>query len=96
MQEALRASLVSFHAESGTSFSATSSGDVVEADEESSGTEWACEACTFVNSRGMACEMCGTVRNDQGVESDSSSYASDYDSTEEEGNEEFECSNESS
>ena len=85
MQEALRASLVTFNAESGTSFSATSSGDV-EGDEESNGTEWACEACTFVNSRGLSCEMCGTVRNDQGMESDSSSESDDDGA--EEGNEE--------
>ncbi len=70
MQEALRASLVTFNAESGTSFGATSSRDVVD-DGESSGTEWACEACTFVNSRGTSCEMCGAAKNDQDMESES-------------------------
>lgn len=64
MQEALRASLLTYNAES-ASLSADGTGGE-DGGEEGSLTEWSCGACTFVNSRGMACEMCGTSRNDSG------------------------------
>lgn len=87
MQEALRASLVTFQAESGTSIGATTSGEVEGGgDDESEGpsTEWACEACTFVNSGGTLCSMCGTVRNDSS-DSESGSSQSDDDTESREG-----------
>jgi hypothetical protein len=89
MQEALRASLVTFNAESGTSLSATTSGEGGEDEDESGRTEWACKACTYVNnSRATACEMCGTVRNhEDDLESNSpspGSFESDDDGIENE------------
>ena len=60
MQEALQASLLSFSAES-NSLSTGADND----EEESSGPidEWACEVCTYMNSRSASCAMCGTARN---------------------------------
>jgi hypothetical protein len=58
MQEALQASLQAFIAES-------QSHETDGSNEEAEGpfTEWSCEACTYMNSRGRTCAMCGTTRD---------------------------------
>jgi rubrerythrin len=58
MQEALQASLQAFIAESQ---SPDTDGDNEEAEGPVVG--WSCEACTYMNSRGRTCAMCGTARD---------------------------------
>jgi hypothetical protein len=58
MQEALQASLQAFVAES--QFHETGS-DTEEA--EGPFAEWSCESCTYMNSRGRTCAMCGNPRD---------------------------------
>jgi hypothetical protein len=57
MQEARQASLRSLIAES----QSHETGDTEEA--EGPFAEWSCEACTYMNSRGRTCAMCGTARD---------------------------------
>jgi hypothetical protein len=58
MQEAQQASLLLLIAESR---SYRTDGDNEEA--EGPFAEWYCEACTYMNSRGGTCAMCGTDRD---------------------------------
>jgi len=69
MQEALQASLLTFSIES-ASPSAGVDDTGAEDDTEflaAPADEWSCGACTYVNSNGASCAMCGTARNGQDV-----------------------------
>jgi len=59
-EEAIRASLQDFMASVGNRPAGGAEGDGEGNDEED--TDWACSACTYMNSRGRVCEMCGTTR----------------------------------
>ena len=65
MQEALRASLQAFAVESHIDDDGNGGNGNNDEDSctESPFAEFCCSACTYVNSRGRRCQMCGTPRN---------------------------------